>query len=157
MTIPKLTRVLQILTAMMAILYFIVGITKILQYNQLFEVSIWQAPLQYQLYAGVYIVRLLILVIVFVLTFILFNDIYKKFDFSGGPRMRILYIGLGVILFSGTKFLIAFLHVDWEYVKVLDIRELSDTLLLLLGIEAIIFGTIYDKSRKLKEENDLTI
>ncbi|WP_236653870.1 hypothetical protein [Staphylococcus delphini] len=75
MTIPKLTRVLQILTAMMAILYFIVGITKILQYNQLFEVSIWHAPLQYQLYAGVYIVRLLILVIVFVLTFILFNDI----------------------------------------------------------------------------------
>ncbi|HEC2157867.1 DUF2975 domain-containing protein [Staphylococcus delphini] len=157
MKIPKHMRVIQMLAVITSVLYLVGGVKDLIYYYQLLETSIWHAPLQYQLYALVYIVRLLILVGVFVLTIILINDIYKNFEFSAQSHMRILYISLGIMIFSAISFLSNSLQIEPKYMKVLNMQDLSDTLLMVLGTVMLIFGTIYEKSRKLKEENDLTI
>lgn len=41
--------------------------------------------------------------------------------------------------------------------KALNMQDLSDILLMMLGTVALIFSAIFEKSRKIKEENDLTI
>lgn len=157
MTIPKHMRVIQMLAVITSILYLVGGIKDLIQYYQLLETSIWQTPLQYQLYAVAYIVRLLILVGVFGLTIILINDIYKKFEFSTQSQNRILYLSLGIMIFSATSFLSKSLQIEPKYMKALNMQDLSDTLLMVLGTVALIFSAIFEKSRKLKEENDLTI
>ncbi|WP_086428583.1 hypothetical protein [Staphylococcus cornubiensis] len=157
MKIPKHMRVIQMLAVITSVLYLVGGVKDLIYYYQLLETSIWHAPLQYQLYALVYTVRLLILVGVFVLTIILINDIYKKFEFSTQSQMRILYLSLGIMIFSATSVLSNSIQIETKYMKALNMQGLSDTLLMVLGTVALIFGTIYDKSRKLKEENDLTI
>lgn len=105
MKIQKHMRVIQMLAVITSVLYLVGGVKDLIHYYQLLETSIWHAPLQYQLYALVYTVRLLILVGVFVLTIILINDIYKKFEFSTQSQMRILYLSLGIMIFSATSFL----------------------------------------------------
>ncbi|WP_238989599.1 DUF2975 domain-containing protein [Staphylococcus sp. MI 10-1553] len=150
-------RVIQMLAVITSILYLVGGIKDLIQYYQLLETSIWHTPLPYQLYAVVYIVRLLILVGVFGLTIILINDIYKKFEFSTQSQNRILYLSLGIMIFSATSFLTNSLQIDLKYMKALNMQDLSDTLLMVLGTVALIFSAIFEKSRKLKEENDLTI
>ncbi|WP_155961034.1 hypothetical protein [Staphylococcus intermedius] len=54
-------------------------------------------------------------------------------------------------------FLIDFLHVDEAIVNVLDIDNLIATLLVVINLLLLSFTTIYRKSQKIKEENDLTI
>lgn len=157
MKIQKHMRVIQMLAVITSVFYLVGGVKDLIHYYQLLETSIWHVPLQYQLYALVYTVRLLILVGVFVLTIILINDIYKKFEFSTQSQMRILYLSLGIMIFSATSFLSNSIQIETKYMKALNMQGLSDTLLMVLGTVALIFGTIYDKSRKLKEENDLTI
>ncbi|WP_167414220.1 hypothetical protein [Staphylococcus intermedius] len=53
--------------------------------------------------------------------------------------------------------MIDFLHVDEAIVNVLDIDNLIATLLVVINLLLLSFTTIYRKSQKIKEENDLTI
>ncbi|HEC2152265.1 TPA: hypothetical protein R1908_000307 [Staphylococcus delphini] len=53
--------------------------------------------------------------------------------------------------------MIDFLHVDQAIVSVLDIGNLTATLLVVINLLLLSFTTIYRKSQEIKEENDLTI
>ncbi|HEC2203108.1 TPA: hypothetical protein R1966_001771 [Staphylococcus delphini] len=141
--------------AVLIILFVSLSIKNFLKYSQLFDDGIWHASISYQLYALVYVIQVILALVVFIFVYQIFSkvNVNTKFKFSD----KMLYTSMCILIFVSLQFLIDFLHVDQAIVSVLDIGNLTATLLVVINLLLLSFTTIYRKSQEIKEENDLTI
>ncbi|HEC2212954.1 TPA: hypothetical protein R1943_002164 [Staphylococcus delphini] len=141
------------------ILFVSLSIKNFLKYSQLFDDGIWHASISYQLYALVYVIQVILALVVFIFVYQIFSkvNVNTKFKFSDKIHDKMLYTSMCILIFVSLQFLIDFLHVDQAIVSVLDIGNLTATLLVVINLLLLSFTTIYRKSQEIKEENDLTI
>lgn len=145
--------------AVLIILFVSLSIKNFLKYSQLFDDGIWHASISYQLYALVYVIQVILALVVFIFVYQIFSkvNVNTKFKFSDKIHDKTLYTSMCILIFVSLQFLIDFLHVDQAIVSVLDIGNLTATLLVVINLLLLSFTTIYRKSQEIKEENDLTI
>lgn len=146
---------LKYILVVLIILFVSLSIKNFLKYSQLFDDGIWHASISYQLYALVYVIQVILALVVFIFVYQIFSkvNVNTKFKFSD----KMLYTSMCILIFVSLHFLIDFLHVDQAIVSVLDIGNLTATLLVVINLLLLSFTTIYRKSQEIKEENDLTI
>ncbi len=150
---------LKFTSVILIVLFVLLSIKNLFKYSQLLDDGIWHASISYQLYALVYVLQVILALVVFTFVYQIFSkvNVNTKFRFSDKIHDKTLYTSMCILIFVSLHFLIDFLHVDQAIVSVLDIGNLTATLLVVINLLLLSFTTIYRRSQEIKEENDLTI
>ncbi|PTG54837.1 DUF2975 domain-containing protein [Staphylococcus chromogenes] len=66
-------------------------------------------------------------------------------------------IALALFVYGALSNFISFTTISGKYVEVLNSHQMTNTLVLVMGSAMFVLSVIYEKSQKIKKENELTI
>ncbi|CPN60414.1 Uncharacterised protein [Staphylococcus aureus] len=99
-----------------------------------------------------------LLVISFFILLLNFLKIITRGDFFHEKNYdKIFFAAMMITIYGSINAMKDFLDIGMKYKELLDTTFLTNTLLVCVSIVLMNFLSIYDKSKSIKEENDLTI
>ncbi|ANS90964.1 DUF2975 domain-containing protein [Staphylococcus pseudintermedius] len=87
----------------------------------------------------------------------LLGNIYGHFNYSEGNHTLIVVIVMLLFMYGVMPNFYHLLNVEVKYKEVLNSLDMGSLLIIVIGFVILALATIYEKSQKIKEENDLTI
>ncbi|EOZ4054493.1 DUF2975 domain-containing protein [Staphylococcus pseudintermedius] len=133
------------------------AIKSLIDYNNLFDTSIFEADNAYKVYAMLFLLQLIFLCTIIILTIKLLGNIYGHFNYSEGNHTLIVVIAMLLFMYGVMPNFYHLLNAEVKYKEVLNSLDMGSLLIIVIGFVILALATIYEKSQKIKEENDLTI
>ncbi|GGI41085.1 hypothetical protein [Mammaliicoccus stepanovicii] len=134
---------------------FIIYLVKFFQVVPLYVAFDFKNGVVYYLMA--FIIQTL-LVISFFILLLNFLKIITRGDFFHEKNYdKIFFAAMMITIYGSINAMKDFLDIGMKYKELLDTTFLTNTLLVCVSIVLMNFLSIYDKSKSIKEENDLTI
>ncbi|UXS67938.1 DUF2975 domain-containing protein [Staphylococcus chromogenes] len=133
------------------------SILSIWEYYKMIEKPFFEVQWNYQVYALLFVLQLCLFILIGILTLRLFLKVYKNFEFIDKHYYSIAAIALALFIYGALSNFISFTTISGKYVEVLNSHQMTNTLVLVMGSAMFVLSVIYEKSQKIKKENDLTI
>lgn len=149
--------VLILLYVLVMFLTVLTSILSIWEYYKLIGKPFFEVQWNYQVYALLFVLQLCLFILIGILTLRLFLKVYKNFEFIDKHYYSIAAIALVLFVYGALSNFISFTTISGKYVEVLNSHQMTNTLVLVMGSAMFVLSVIYEKSQKIKKENDLTI
>lgn len=133
------------------------SILSIWEYYKMIEKPFFEVQWNYQVYALLFVLQLCLFILIGILTLRLFLKVYKNFEFIDKHYYSIAAIALALFIYGALSNFISFTTISGKYVEVLNSHQMTNTLVLVMGSAMFVLSVIYEKSQKIKKENELTI
>ncbi|PTG20876.1 DUF2975 domain-containing protein [Staphylococcus chromogenes] len=153
----KKALVLILLYVMVMFLTVLTSILSIWEYYKLIGKPFFEVQWNYQVYALLFVLQLCLFILIGILTLRLFLKLYKNFEFIDKHYYSIVAIALALFVYGAFSNFISFTTISGKYVEVLNSHQMTNTLVLVMGSAMFVLSIIYEKSQKIKKENELTI
>lgn len=119
--------------------------------------GLWNITNKGLYYFLAFVIQAILLLLILFLTYQFMHKVASKDYFNHNNYDKIFLIATLTILYGGLNMTKGYLKVTVEYRTLLDTSVDTNLLLIILSIATLTYLTIYDESKKIKEENDLTI
>ncbi|WP_414048567.1 hypothetical protein [Macrococcus animalis] len=119
--------------------------------------GIWNFSNKGLYYFIAYIIQLILILIIFTFTYHLMQNVDIKDYFNTINYDKLFLIAILTMMYAGLNLLKSYLHAPVEYRALLDTAVDTNQLLFILSIVILTSLSIYEESKRIKEENDLTI
>lgn len=133
------------------------SILSIWEYYKLIGKPFFEVQWNYQVYALLFVLQLCLFILMGIVTLRLFLKVYKNFEFIDKHYYSIVGVALALFIYGALSNIISFTTIGGKYVEVLNSHQMTNTLVLVMGSAMFVLSVIYEKSQKIKKENDLTI
>lgn len=153
----KKALVLIFLYVLVMFLTVLTSILSIWEYYKLIEKPFFEVQWNYQVYALLFVLQLCLFILMGILTLRLFLKVYKNFEFIDKHYYSIVGVALALFIYGALSNIISFTTIGGKYVEVLNSHQMTNTLVLVMGSAMFVLSVIYEKSQKIKKENDLTV
>lgn len=153
----KKALVLILLYVVVMFLTVLTSILSIWEYYKLIGKPFFEVQWNYQVYALLFVLQLCLFILIGMLTLRLFLKVYKNFEFIDKHYYSIAAIALALFVYGALSNFISFTTISGKYVEVLNSHQMTNTLVLVMGSAMFVLSVIYEKSQKIKKENELTI
>ena len=153
----KKALVLIFLYVLVMFLTVLTSILSIWEYYKLIGKPFFEVQWNYQVYALLFVLQLCLFILMGILTLRLFLKVYKNFEFIDKHYYSIVGVALALFIYGALSNIISFTTIGGKYVEVLNSHQMTNTLVLVMGSAMFVLSVIYEKSQKIKKENDLTI
>lgn len=153
----KKALVLIFLYVLVMFLTVLTSILSIWEYYKLIGKPFFEVQWNYQVYALLFVLQLCLFILIGILTLRLFLKVYKNFEFIDKHYYSIVGVALALFIYGVLPNFISFTTISGKYVEVLNSHQMTNTLVLVMGIAMFVLSVIYEKSQKIKKENELTI
>ncbi|QYA39578.1 hypothetical protein KYI09_08175 [Macrococcoides caseolyticum] len=141
--------------------FIIILLTSIVTISEFFSNSIsndlWHFSNRGLYYFGIYIIQCIILLMILIFTFQLMQKVDIADYFNTINHDKLILIAILTIGYGGLNLAKNYLNASVEYSTLLNTTVETNLLLFILGIVILSSLFIYEESKKIKEENDLTI
>ncbi|MGV2927101.1 hypothetical protein RW115_00770 [Macrococcus capreoli] len=104
-----------------------------------------------------FVIQAIILLLILFLMYQFMQNVESKDYFNVNNSDKIFLIATLTVLYGGLNMMKDYLKAPNEYKTLLDTSVDTNLLLIILSIATLTYLIIYDESKKIKEENDLTI
>ncbi|PTF95973.1 hypothetical protein BU658_10790 [Staphylococcus chromogenes] len=138
-------------------LTILTSILSIWEYYKLIGEPFFEVQWNYQVYALLFVLQLCLFILIGILTLRLFLKVYKNFEFIDKHYYSIVGVALALFIYGVLPNFISFTTISGKYVEVLNSHQMTNTLVLVMGSAMFVLSVIYEKSQKIKKENELTI
>ncbi|WP_241954878.1 hypothetical protein [Staphylococcus chromogenes] len=149
--------VLILLYVVVMFLTILTSILSIWEYYKLIGEPFFEVQWNYQVYALLFVLQLCLFILIGILTLRLFLKVYKNFEFIDKHYYSIVGVALALFIYGVLPNFISFTTISGKYVEVLNSHQMTNTLVLVMGSAMFVLSVIYEKSQKIKKENELTI
>lgn len=149
--------VLILLYVLVMFLTVLTSILSIWEYYKLIGEPFFEVQWNYQVYALLFVLQLCLFILIGILTLRLFLKVYKNFEFIDKHYYSIVGVALALFIYGVLPNFISFTTISGKYMEVLNSHQMTNTLVLVMGSAMFVLSVIYEKSQKIKKENDLTI
>ncbi|MEB7824543.1 DUF2975 domain-containing protein [Staphylococcus chromogenes] len=153
----KKALVLILLYVVVMFLTILTSILSIWEYYKLIGKPFFEVQWNYQVYVLLFVLQLCLFILIGILTLRLFLKVYKNFEFIDKHYYSIAAIALALFVYGALSNFISFTTISGKYVEVLNSHQMTNTLVLVMGSAMFVLSVIYEKSQKIKKENELTI
>ena len=153
----KKALVLILLYVVVMFLTVLTSILSIWEYYKLIGKPFFEVQWNYQVYALLFVLQLCLFILMGILTLRLFLKVYKNFEFIDKHYYSIVGVALALFIYGALSNIISFTTIGGKYVEVLNSHQMTNTLVLVMGSAMFVLSVIYEKSQKIKKENDLTV
>lgn len=153
----KKALVLILLYVVVMFLTILTSILSIWEYYKLIGKPFFEVQWNYQVYVLLFVLQLCLFILIGMLTLRLFLKVYKNFEFIDKHYYSIVGIALALFIYGVLPNFISFTTISGKYVEVLNSHQMTNTLVLVMGSAMFVLSVIYEKSQKIKKENELTI
>ncbi|MCE4966295.1 hypothetical protein BU679_08075 [Staphylococcus chromogenes] len=153
----KKALVLIFLYVLVMFLTVLTSILSIWEYYKLIGKPFFEVQWNYQVYALLFVLQLCLFILMGILTLRLFLKVYKNFEFIDKHYYSIVGVALALFIYGALSNIISFTTIGGKYVEVLNSHQMTNTLVLVMGSAMFVLSVIYEKSQKIKKENDLTV
>ncbi|MDU0451559.1 hypothetical protein [Staphylococcus chromogenes] len=153
----KKALVLIFLYILVMFLTVLTSILSIWEYYKLIGKPFFEVQWNYQVYALLFVLQLCLFILMGIVTLRLFLKVYKNFEFIDKHYYSIVGVALALFIYGALSNIISFTTIGGKYVEVLNSHQMTNTLVLVMGSAMFVLSVIYEKSQKIKKENDLTI
>ncbi|WP_241955285.1 hypothetical protein [Staphylococcus chromogenes] len=149
--------VLILLYVVVMFLTILTSILSIWEYYKLIGEPFFEVQWNYQVYALLFVLQLCLFILIGILTLRLFLKVYKNFEFIDKHYYSIVGVALALFIYGVLPNFISFTTISGKYVEVLNSHQMTNTLVLVMGSAMFVLSVIYEKTQKIKKENELTI
>ncbi|WP_419791712.1 hypothetical protein [Staphylococcus chromogenes] len=153
----KKALVLIFLYVLVMFLTVLTSILSIWEYYKLIGKPFFEVQWNYQVYVLLFVLQLCLFILMGILTLRLFLKVYKNFEFIDKHYYSIVGVALALFIYGALSNIISFTTIGGKYVEVLNSHQMTNTLVLVMGSAMFVLSVIYEKSQKIKKENDLTV
>ncbi|MDU0476001.1 hypothetical protein [Staphylococcus chromogenes] len=153
----KKALVLIFLYVLVMFLTVLTSILSIWEYYKLIGKPFFEVQWNYQVYALLFVLQLCLFILIGILTLRLFFKVYKNFEFIDKHYYSIVGVALALFIYGALSNFISFTTISGKYMEVLNSHQMTNTLVLVMGSAMFVLSVIYEKSQKIKKENELTI
>ncbi|MGI3316336.1 hypothetical protein ACRPFJ_07005 [Staphylococcus chromogenes] len=153
----KKALVLILLYVVVMFLTVLTSILSIWEYYKLIGKPFFEVQWNYQVYALLFVLQLCLFILIGILTLRLFLKVYKNFEFIDKHYYSIVGVALALFIYGVLPNFISVITISGKYVEVLNSHQMTNTLVLVMGSAMFVLSVIYEKSQKIKKENELTI
>lgn len=153
----KKALVLIFLYILVMFLTVLTSILSIWEYYKLIGKPFFEVQWNYQVYALLFVLQLCLFILMGIVTLRLFLKVYKNFEFIDKHYYSIVGVALALFIYGALSNIISFTTIGGKYVEVLNSHQMTNTLVLVMGSAMFVLSVIYEKSQKIKKENDLTV
>ncbi|MDT0693336.1 hypothetical protein RM611_06970 [Staphylococcus chromogenes] len=153
----KKALVLIFLYVLVMFLTVLTSILSIWEYYKLIGKPFFEVQWNYQVYALLFVLQLCLFILMGILTLRLFLKVYKNFEFIDRHYYSIVGVALALFIYGALSNIISFTTIGGKYVEVLNSHQMTNTLVVVMGSAMFVLSVIYEKSQKIKKENELTI
>ncbi|MCJ1779108.1 hypothetical protein [Mammaliicoccus sciuri] len=108
-------------------------------------------------YLIIFIIQTLLLFAFFVLILKFIKNIDKKDFFNSGNYSKIYYSAIIIMIYAILNAIKGYIGVDVTYKELLNTAPFTTVLLLNIALMMLNFLTIYNESKSIKKEHDLTV
>ena len=150
-------RITTLMLALLLIFSTLLAMKSLMNYYALFDLNFVDIEVKYHVYAFIYVLQYMTFIIVGVLTLKIFFKVFKAFDFSDTFHTMITGIAMGLFIYGVLPIFQVLLTIKESYKEVLNTSDMSHALIIIIGVTILVLATVYEKSQKIKKENDLTI
>ncbi|WP_414047021.1 hypothetical protein ACMGE7_08345 [Macrococcus equi] len=119
--------------------------------------GLWQFTNKGLYFFIIYIIQLVLMLLILILTYQLMQKVDHKDYFNTINYDKLFFIAVLTILYAGLNLLKKYMILPNDYRTLLDTTVDTNQLLVVLSIVILTSLSIYEESKKIKEENDLTI
>ncbi|MDT0656095.1 hypothetical protein [Staphylococcus chromogenes] len=153
----KKALVLILLYVVVMFLTILTSILSIWEYYKLIGKPFFEVQWNYQVYVLLFVLQLCLFILIGILTLRLFLKVYKNFEFIDKHYYSIVGVALALFIYGVLPNFISVITISGKYVEVLNSHQMTNTLVLVMGSAMFVLSVIYEKSQKIKKENELTI
>ncbi|PTG10582.1 hypothetical protein BU646_07635 [Staphylococcus chromogenes] len=153
----KKALVLIFLYVLVMFLTVLTSILSIWEYYKLIGKPFFEVQWNYQVYVLLFVLQLCLFILMGILTLRLFLKVYKNFEFIDKHYYSIVGVALALFIYGALSNIISFTTIGGKYVEVLNSHQMTNTLVLVMESAMFVLSVIYEKSQKIKKENDLTV
>lgn len=153
----KKALVLILLYVVVMFLTILTSILSIWEYYKLIGKPFFEVQWNYQVYVLLFVLQLCLFILIGILTLRLFLKAYKNFEFIDKHYYSIAGVALALFIYGVLPNFISSTTISGKYVEVLNSHQMTNTLVLVMGSAMFVLSVIYEKSQKIKKENELTI